>query len=88
MHGAVSSEVACQMASGVRMRFGSTFGLSVTGIAGPGGATPEKPAGLVFFGWDNGKEVRSQRVQFTSDRDGVRSWASQAALNLVRKSLI
>jgi nicotinamide-nucleotide amidase len=87
-HGAVSSEVACAMAAGVRRRFASSYGLSVTGIAGPSGGSPEKPVGLVYLGWDNGSEVISQRAQFTSDREGIRHWAAQTALNLIRKALI
>lgn len=87
--GAVSAEVAEQLARGVRERFGSTFGLSVTGVAGPGGGSAEKPVGLVYLGFDNGMHVSSHKMQFPgNDRSNVRQWASQAALNLVRKSLI
>lgn len=86
--GAVSPEVACALASGVRQKFGSSYGLSVTGIAGPSGGSQDKPVGLVYWGVDNGSQVLSHRGQFSSDREGIRHWAAQAALNLIRKSLI
>ncbi|MBI3810978.1 MAG: competence/damage-inducible protein A [Nitrospirae bacterium] len=87
-NGAVSAPVAGAMAQGVRLRAGTDFGLSVTGIAGPGGATPEKPVGLVFFGLDDGREVRTASARFSGDRTAIKMRASQHALDLLRRSLL
>lgn len=86
-HGAVSSEVAGALASGIRQRCGSTFGLGVTGVAGPTGGTPEKPVGLVFHGLatEDGTEVIERN--FPGDRKRIRWFASQQALDMVRRKL-
>jgi nicotinamide-nucleotide amidase len=83
-HGAVSAEVAEAMALGIRARSDADLGIAVTGIAGPGGATPEKPAGLVFtaLAWDGGS--RLERNHFFGRRPQVRFQASQKALDMVR----
>jgi len=86
-NGAVSAPVAAAMAQGVRRRAGTDFGLSVTGIAGPGGGTPEKPVGLVYFGLDDGREVRTSFARFSGDRAAVKLRASQHALDLLRRVL-
>jgi nicotinamide-nucleotide amidase len=83
--GAVSSEVAVAMADGIRRRAGSTLGLSVTGIAGPGGGTQEKPVGLVHLALADEKGAREHGVRFPGDRDRIRHQASQAALDMVRR---
>jgi nicotinamide-nucleotide amidase len=86
-HGAVSAEVAEAMAEGVRSRLGADVAVAVTGIAGPGGGTPEKPVGLVFLhavGPDGGRAVR---FQLPGERDWIRSRATAAALHLVRRLL-
>lgn len=82
-HGAVSAETAAAMAEGVRRRLGADLGLASTGIAGPGGGTPEKPVGLVYLGlaWEGGVETR--RHLFAWDRLGNKEAASQAALALL-----
>ncbi len=88
-HGAVSAEVAAAMAQGICERSGASVGLSVTGIAGPGGATPTKPVGLVFLGLhdEKGNSV-TQEFRFHGDRTVVKQRASQAALNLLRQWLL
>jgi len=83
-HGAVSEPVARDMARGARTAGSSTWGLSVTGIAGPDGGTPEKPVGTVFIGLDGpaGTEVRARR--FHGDREQIRSASAYAALDWLR----
>jgi len=72
-HGAVSDEIACQMASGAKQHSGVAVTVSATGIAGPGGGMPGKPVGLVHFGWCIGDEqVECGSNVFTGDRDSVR----------------
>ncbi len=87
-HGAVSREVAAALAEGIRKRCGATFGLAVTGIAGPTGGTPEKPVGLVFHGLasESGTDVLERN--FTGDRKRIRHFASQQALDMVRRELM
>ena len=82
--GAVSLEVAKALAEGVRARFGTTYGVGITGIAGPDGGTPEKPVGLVYLAvaHPNGCEV--DEVHYIGSRSIVRHRASQTALNMLR----
>ncbi len=91
-HGAVSDIVAQQMALGVRSRLGTTWGLSITGIAGPGGGTDSKPVGLVYIGLAGPDEgsVQSFRFQFgsTSDRNWIRWLSSCNALDRLRRQLL
>jgi nicotinamide-nucleotide amidase len=87
-HGAVSREVAIAMAEGIRKRCNSTFGLSVTGIAGPAGGTEEKPVGLVFHAVADGKKTEVTQRKFPGDRERIRWWASQQALDMVRRKLM
>jgi competence/damage-inducible protein CinA-like protein len=86
-HGAVSSEVAAAMASGVRTRIGADVAVAVTGVAGPGGGTPEKPVGLVFLHAATPEGERGLRFDFPGDRESIRSRAAVAALHLVRRLL-
>jgi nicotinamide-nucleotide amidase len=88
-HGAVSANVAAAMAKGVRERSGVSIGLSVTGIAGPGGATATKPVGLVYVGMDadNGDSVTREH-RFHGDRSVIKQRSSQAALDLLRRWLL
>jgi nicotinamide-nucleotide amidase len=89
MRGAVSREVAVAMACGIRERSHVSVGLSVTGIAGPGGATETKPVGLVFVGLDGGKgEPIAKEFRFHGDRSVIKQRASQAALDLLRRWLL
>lgn len=88
-HGAVSARVAVAMAEGIRAKTGSTIGLSVTGIAGPGGATATKPVGLVYIGLAMAERgTISQEFTFHGPRDAIKLRASQAALNCVRQALL
>lgn len=87
-HGAVSAEVAREMAEGARERAGVSLALSCTGIAGPGGATPGKPVGLVFIGCArDGAATLVERHVFPGDRAAVRAATVAAALDLARRSL-
>lgn len=87
-HGAVSAEVAEAMAVGCRERFGTDYGVSTTGLAGPGGGTSEKPVGLVYtaVAWDGG--VASQRFIWPGTRAEVRSRTAKMALNQLRLLLL
>jgi nicotinamide-nucleotide amidase len=87
-HGAVSAEVAEAMAEGVKRRAATDFGLSVTGIAGPGGGTPEKPVGLVYISLADDAHTEHRRIMLPGDRHLIRWRASQAALDLLRRRLI
>lgn len=86
-HGAVSEQTAREMAAGARAAAGADVGLAVTGIAGPGGASPEKPAGLVYIAV-TGPADRVRRFRFAGGRDAVREQAAQAALELLRRALL
>ncbi len=87
-HGAVSREVAAALAEGIRYRCESTLGVGITGVAGPGGGTPEKPVGLVFHAVasDRGTEVAQRN--FPGDRKRIRRFASTMALDMLRKKLM
>jgi nicotinamide-nucleotide amidase len=87
-HGAVSEEVARAMAEGARRAAGTDLGVAITGIAGPGGATPEKPVGLVFLALAGTVGDRVRRAQFPGDRDRVRGQAAQAALEMIRRAVL
>jgi nicotinamide-nucleotide amidase len=87
--GAVSKEVAAAMASGVRERAHVSVGLSVTGIAGPGGGTETKPVGLVYIGLDDGTgRPITKEFRFHGDRNVIKQRSSQAALDLLRRWLL
>jgi nicotinamide-nucleotide amidase len=86
-HGAVSEPVAVAMARGVREQAGVDIGVGVTGIAGPGGGTPEKPVGTVALAVAFGDSIRSRTYRFHGERDQVKFQASQAALDTVRRML-
>ena len=85
--GAVSEEVARQMALGVAERWGADAGLAVTGIAGPDGGTEDKPVGMVWFGVAIDGEARTTRVDFVGDRSAVRERAAQCALALLLRAI-
>jgi nicotinamide-nucleotide amidase len=86
-HGAVSAETAAAMAAGARARLGADVAVSVTGIAGPGGGTAEKPVGLVFLHADSPQGSRSADFVFPGDRESIRRRAAVTALHLVRRLL-
>jgi nicotinamide-nucleotide amidase len=85
VHGAVSEHVAAAMASGVQRLAGATFGLAVTGIAGPGGATETKPVGTVFLAVATPDRVEVSQRHFGGDRERVQMLAAYTALDLLRK---
>jgi nicotinamide-nucleotide amidase len=87
-HGAVSAAVAEAMAEGIRKRAATDFGLSVTGIAGPGGGTEEKPVGLVYIALADEVKTEHRKLQLPGDRNLIRWRASQAALDMLRRRLI
>ncbi|HEX4326889.1 MAG TPA: nicotinamide-nucleotide amidase [Burkholderiales bacterium] len=78
--GAVSEETARAMAAGALTHSLAQVALSITGIAGPTGGTPEKPVGLVCFGWAKGEAARTESVRFDGDREAVRRQAVIHAL--------
>jgi nicotinamide-nucleotide amidase len=87
-HGAVSREVAAALAEGIRKRCQATLGVGITGVAGPAGGTAEKPVGLVFhaLAGDRGTEVIERN--FPGDRKRIRWFASQQAMDMVRRNLM
>ena len=87
-HGAVSREVAMALAEGIRKRCATTFGLGVTGVAGPGGGTAEKPVGLVFHALADERHTEVLERNFLGDRERIRWFASQQALDMVRRKLL
>ncbi len=82
--GAVSAEVAIALADGIRRRVGSTFGVGITGIAGPGGGTEEKPVGTIHIALAHAGGVKERGVRLPGDRESIRFQASQLALDMVR----
>jgi PncC family amidohydrolase len=85
--GAVSAETALEMAQGARRELGADIGLSVTGIAGPTGGTPDKPVGLVYIALATPKGERCERHVWDSDRSGNKALSAEAALELLRRYL-
>jgi nicotinamide-nucleotide amidase len=86
--GAVSSEVALALADGIRRLTGAALGIGVTGIAGPGGGTPEKPVGLVHIGIADERGPRERALRFPGDRERIRLQATQHALDTVRRHFL
>ncbi|HET9003273.1 MAG TPA: competence/damage-inducible protein A [Gemmatimonadaceae bacterium] len=86
-HGAVSEETVREMAAGVRQRLGTSLGIAITGIAGPGGGTVEKPVGTIWLAVDVEGHVTAKRIQTIGDRDENRRRAAQGALALTRRAL-
>ncbi|MBR4748963.1 MAG: nicotinamide-nucleotide amidohydrolase family protein, partial [Abditibacteriota bacterium] len=85
--GAVSPETALEMALGARKLLSADIAVSLTGIAGPGGGTAEKPVGLVYMGVATGAGVRTEELRFAGSRDNVRLRSAMAALNAMRLAL-
>jgi nicotinamide-nucleotide amidase len=86
-HGAVSAETAAAMAAGARERLGVDVAVAVTGVAGPGGGTPEKPVGLVFLHASSPDGDEALRFEFPGERDWIRTRSAVAALHLLRRLL-
>jgi len=82
--GAVSAEVAVALAEGIRRRVGSTLGVGITGVAGPGGGSEEKPVGTVHVALSHAGGVKERGARFPGERENIRWQASQAALDMVR----
>jgi nicotinamide-nucleotide amidase len=86
--GAVSKEVAIALAEGIRKRCHASLGVGVTGIAGPTGGSDEKPVGLVFMAVTDGKKSEVKERKFPGDRTRIRMFATQMALDMVRRKLM
>jgi competence/damage-inducible protein CinA-like protein len=87
-HGAVSEPVANAMADSIRKIANVDFGISITGIAGPDGGTPEKPVGTVFIGLSDSNQTQVEKFSFPGNRDRIKFMSTQAALNLLRLKLL
>jgi len=88
VYGAVSEPVAKALAEGIRKRCGTTLGIGVTGVAGPTGGTAEKPVGLVFHALASESGTEVVKRNFPGDRERIRWFASQQALDMVRRKLM
>ena len=86
--GAVSKESALELAQGIRQKFSSTIGISVTGISGPTGGTPEKPVGLVFIGYSKKNCDFVKKYIFHGDRKAINFRTTKVAIDIVRRELI
>src|SRR6185312_3347438 len=90
--GPVSAEVARALAEGIRTRTGASLGISITGIAGPGPGSPgpdaDKPIGLVYIALADAQGTQVKEFHLSGDRDRIRLWASQQALELIRRHLL
>ncbi|HEY9432254.1 MAG TPA: competence/damage-inducible protein A [Blastocatellia bacterium] len=86
-HGAVSEQVAGAMAAGIRKRAGSTFGVGVTGVAGPGGGSTEKPVGLVYIALADDSQNTTRKFIFPGDRQFIRTLSVNAALDMLRRRI-
>ena len=84
-HGAVSAETAAAMAAGARRRFGADVSVAVTGVAGPGGGTPEKPVGLVYLTVESPDRDSTERILIPGDRAAIRSRATALVLHMLRR---
>jgi len=86
-HGAVSEPVVRAMVEGVTKRFGAEIGIAITGIAGPGGATPDKPVGTMWIATSVNGDVRATTRVFLGDREEIRLRTTQGALDMVRRGV-
>ncbi len=87
-HGSVSSTAASALAAGIRRKTVADLSLAITGIAGPGGATPDKPVGLVYIGLSYADKLAVKKFQFYGDRERIRFQATQMAMELLRRVLL
>ena len=90
-HGAISAEVARALAEGIRATTASSIGIGITGLAGPAAPTagPDagKPVGLVYIGLSDGEDTQVKQLQLPGDRERIRFWATQHALEMLRRHL-
>ena len=86
-HGAVSEPVVLALAENVRKEFKSDVGISISGIAGPGGGTKEKPVGTVWIGYSDRHKTVAKEFHFTKDRKINIQYSALAALNMIRINL-
>jgi nicotinamide-nucleotide amidase len=86
-HGAVSQPVGQALAEGIRSRTGASIGVGITGIAGPSGGSSDKPVGLVFIALADERGTQIREFRFPGSRDRVRHWATQMALEMVRRRI-
>ncbi|HEY4842290.1 MAG TPA: competence/damage-inducible protein A [Terriglobales bacterium] len=87
-HGAVSREVAAAMAEGIRKRCLASYGVGITGVAGPGGGTEQKPVGLVYIALAGEEGTQVVERNFPGDRKRVRQFSTQQALEMIRRALL
>jgi nicotinamide-nucleotide amidase len=87
-HGAVSREVAAAMAEGIRKRCLASYGVGITGVAGPGGGTEQKPVGLVYIALAGEEGTQVVERNFPGDRKRIRQFATQQALEMIRRALL
>lgn len=88
LHGSVSEACASEMAAGVREMFHARIGISITGIAGPTGATFGKPVGLVVFGFDDGKVKMTAKRTFAGDREQIKRAAAEHSITMAVEILL
>jgi nicotinamide-nucleotide amidase len=86
-NGAVSKPVALALAEGIRKRTGASIGVGITGIAGPGGSSAEKPVGQVFIALADERGTQVREFRFPGDRERIRFWSTQAALEMLRRRI-
>lgn len=87
-HGAVSREVAASMAEGIRKRCVSSYGIGITGVAGPSGGTEQKPVGLVYIALASEEGTQVVERNFPGDRKRIRQFSTQQALEMIRRALL
>jgi nicotinamide-nucleotide amidase len=87
-HGAVSREVAASMAEGIRKRCLASYGVGITGVAGPSGGTEQKPVGLVYIALAGEEGTQVVERNFPGDRKRIRQFAAQQALEMIRRALL
>lgn len=86
-YGAVSAETAREMARGARRALGASLSAAITGIAGPGGGTAEKPVGLVFIAVSAGRTAEARRFVFKGNRKSIKKQSAEAALSMIAEAL-
>lgn len=87
-YGAVSEQTACEMAEGLRRRMNTDYAVSATGIAGPGGGTPEKPVGTVYIGLSTAQKTEARKQVYNYDREAFKTAVSQFALDWIRRTIL